>query len=128
MSPEEAPPSVLGVLISAVLLVIVVVAVLLAMRALRRRRGPEVVSQRQRYGAETERLVAEINAAWAAGDGVRLSELVSVELLAQWLPRLGSGETGLDRVQARFVGRELPDGDEEDRVVMHVRARRIPAA
>ncbi len=127
--PDEAPPSAVGLLLATGLLLIVILSVGTATRISRKRRAWHQLTQRQRYGAETERLVAEIGSAWAERNEVRLSELLSAELMGQWSERLASaGAAGepsvrVDRVDARFVGRELPDSDEDDRVVMHVRAR-----
>jgi hypothetical protein len=127
--PEEAPPSGLGLFLSTSLLLIVIVTVGTAIRIARKRRGEEHISQRQRYGAETEDLVAEIASAWAEGNEHKLSELISSRLMHQWSPRLPSTADDhapslrVDRIHARFVGREHPGLDEDDRVVIRVRAR-----
>jgi predicted lipid-binding transport protein (Tim44 family) len=131
---DEAPPSALGVAIATSLLFIVIAAVVAAMRIARKRGHGNQAGQRHRYGAETEHMVEQIDSAWAERDQVKLSQLVSPQVMDQWQSRLASAmaeETPafrVDRVRARFVSRELPDPDEEDRVVMHVRARCHPSA
>ena len=81
--------------------------------------------------AAAAELHAGVVAAWSADNRKRLAELVSPELLAEWVRRLDELRRRgwcnplrrRGRLQVRYVGLANRTGQRDDRVVVHLRAR-----
>jgi predicted lipid-binding transport protein (Tim44 family) len=81
--------------------------------------------------AAAAELHAGVVAAWSADDRKRLAELLSPELLAEWVRRLDElRRRGCSnplrrrgRLHVRYVGLANRTGQRDDRVVVHLRAR-----
>jgi hypothetical protein len=121
---EEAAPSVFGVFLGLGLLALIVIAVLAAPRVSRRRaeraRRP---AGYERLAREAKSLVAEVRAAAAAADEVRLAALVAPEVLTHWRPRLEPER----RLQVDVV-RHSGGGADVESAVVRVRSAARPDA